>query len=263
MFLICVAIYLLAGIGCASFQRRLIYYPSVCTAEQAEDSARNERLERWRSPSGKALGWKRMSRAQPAQGQVLVTHGNACDAFQCGHYADMIQEAAPLDVYILEYPGYADCAGAPSEASIDAQATEAFQCLSTNLPIYLVGESLGTGVAAYLAGHFGDHVAGVALLAPYNCLSDVAQAHIRIFPARWILCDRFPSEDYLRTYHGPLAVVLGGRDTVVPARFGKKLYQGYDGPRRLWESPEADHNNLMFQSKTTWAEIMAFLERKT
>src|SRR5262245_21014216 len=96
-------VYLLAGIGCANCQRRLIYYPSVCKPEMAEESARREGLERWSSPSGKALGWKKLSASQPAQGQVLVTHGNACCAFQCGHYAEVIQQAAALDVYIVEY----------------------------------------------------------------------------------------------------------------------------------------------------------------
>src|SRR5215472_1981611 len=84
--------YLLAGIGCASCQRRLIYYPTVCTSKDAEDLARAEGLERWSSTSGKMLGWKKLSASQPAQGQVLITHGNACCAFQCGHYSEVIQQ---------------------------------------------------------------------------------------------------------------------------------------------------------------------------
>jgi len=40
---------------------------------------------------------------------------------------------------------------------------------------YLVGESLGTGVAAYLAGTHPDQVVGVVLfLRPYNRLADAA-----------------------------------------------------------------------------------------
>src|SRR2546426_176397 len=105
--LLCAAVYVLAGVGCASFQRRMIYFPAVLTPEQVEGLARSERLERWRSASGECIGWKRPCPTQPAQGRVLILHGNAGCAFQAGHYADALQQAAPLDVFIVEYPGYA------------------------------------------------------------------------------------------------------------------------------------------------------------
>ncbi len=50
-----------------------------------------------------------------------------------------------------------------------------FTLLSTNQPIYLVGESLGTGVATYLAGTYSNKIAGVILISPFNRLTDVAQ----------------------------------------------------------------------------------------
>ena len=40
------------------------------------------------------------------------------------------------------------------------------QLLGTNRPVYLVGESFGSGVAAYLAGTRPDRVAGLMLLSP-------------------------------------------------------------------------------------------------
>src|SRR5439155_27208471 len=45
--LLCAALYLVACLGCVSFQRRLIYFPTVCTAEKADEFAKSERLERW------------------------------------------------------------------------------------------------------------------------------------------------------------------------------------------------------------------------
>src|SRR5947208_3022779 len=98
--LLCATVYLLAGIGCASCQRKLIYFPPVFTTEKADELGRSQGLERWKSGSGKPLGWKRPSPVQPAQGQVLITHGNACCAVQCAHYAEVIQQAAALDVFI-------------------------------------------------------------------------------------------------------------------------------------------------------------------
>lgn len=114
----------------------------------------------------------------------------------------------------------------------------------------------------YLTGHLPDNIAGLALLAPYNCLADVGQAHIHILPVRWLLFDRFPAETYLRTYRGPLAVLVGGQDTIVPKRFGYRLYNSYSGPKRLWEFPRATHDSLMFQPPEVWKQIVAFWQRR-
>ena len=173
-------------------------------------------LERWRNPAGQPVGMKRLSPIQPAQGRVLMVYGNGSCATGCARYADAIQEAAALDVFILEYPGYADRPGKPSQDALFRAADEGLRLLATNGPVYLVGESLGTGVAAYLAGTYSDKVAGMVLFAPYNRLADVAQYHVRILPVHWLLVERFPSEDFLRQYHGPVAVFVGGKDRVVP-----------------------------------------------
>jgi pimeloyl-ACP methyl ester carboxylesterase len=189
---------------------------------------------------------------------VLILHGNAGCAVHCGRYADVIQKAAPLDLFMVEYPGYGDRPGTPSESSLEQSAAEALNVLRHDQPVYLVGESLGTGVAAYLAGKYPDRVSGIALLAPYNGLVDVAQAHVLILPVSLILCDRFPAQDHLRTFHGPVAMIVAGKDLVVPARFGRRLYDGYDGPKKLWEFPQGDHGTVMMQPPEFWKEIVAF-----
>ncbi len=252
------AVYLLACVGCCGLQRRLIYFPPAVSPEEEDAVTRAEQLEPWAGSAGDRIGWKRRSRIQPAQGRVLIAHGNACCAFECGHYADAIQQVASFDVYFVEYPGYADCPGSPKESSLYQSASEAFQLLATNGPVYLVGESLGTGVAAYLAGRYPSQTAGVVLLAPYSRLADVAQAHFPILPVKFLLRERFPAEEYLRNYRGPVAVLVGGRDRVVAARFGRRVYQQYAGPKRLWEFPDATHDSLMVRSPDEWKQIVEF-----
>ena len=212
------------------------------------------------NPSGQAIGMKRLSTRQPAAGRVLIVYGNGSCATACAHYADVIQGIAAFDVFIVEYPGYADRPGSPNQKSLFHAANEAFQLLATSKPVYLVGESLGTGVAAYLAGAHPDQVAGVVLLAPYNRLADAAQYHYPILPAHLLLVDRFPSEDYLRHYHGPVAVLVAGEDQVVPEKFGRRLYDGYAGPKRLWEFPQGDHGTVMSQPPEVWKQIITFLQ---
>jgi hypothetical protein len=250
--MICVAAYLAACVGCACLQRRLIYFPPVFTTEQVDVLAKAAKLERWRNPAGQAVGMKRMSPTQPAEGRVLLVYGNGSYATGCARYADVIQKAAALDVFILEYPGYADRAGKPSQESLFRAADEGLRLLGTSAPVYLVGESLGTGVAAYLAGTYPEKVAGVVLFAPYNRLADVAQYHVRILPVAWLLVERFPSEDYLRNYHGPVAIFVGGRDKVVPEKFGRRLYDRYAGPKRIWAFPEANHGTVTQRTPEDW-----------
>ena len=258
LLLFCAGIYLLICTGCAAFQRRMIYFPPVFTPGQADQMAQTARLERWKNSAGESIGLKRASPRQPAEGSVLITYGNASCAASSARYADAIQSAAAFDVFILEYPGYADRAGSPSQSSLFRAADEAFQMLATNGPVYLVGESLGTGVAAYLAGTHPDQVAGVLLISPYNRLTSVAQYHMPILPVALLLVDRFPSEDYLRNYQGPVGMVVDGLDQVVPEKFGRRLYDGYAGPKRLWEFPDGEHASILEPPEKFWKEVVEF-----
>jgi pimeloyl-ACP methyl ester carboxylesterase len=256
--LFCAGIYLLICTGCAAFQRRLIYFPPVFTPAQADQMAQSARLERWKNPAGESIGLKRASPRQPAEGSVLIAYGNASCAASSGRYADAIQSAAAFDVFILEYPGYADRAGSPSQNSLFRAADEAFQLLATNGPVYLVGESLGTGVAAHLAGTHPDKIAGMVLISPYNRLTSVAQFHMPVLPVELLLVDRFPSEDYLRNYHGPVGMVVDGLDQVIPEKFGLRLYNGYAGPKRLWKFPDGGHAAIMEPPEQFWREAVEF-----
>jgi pimeloyl-ACP methyl ester carboxylesterase len=79
-----------------------------------------------------------------------------------------------------------------------------------------------------------------------------------IFPAKWMLWDKFPSAEKLRNYHGRLAVLLDGQDTVIPDRFGRKLFESYDGLKRLWEVPKGAHTALPDQPEAWWKEVVVF-----
>ena len=137
------AFYLIVCGVMAVFQRSLLYYPTVFTPAQVDRMAESAKLERWTNPAGQFIGLKRLSPSQPASGSILVAYGNGSTAIGSSHYADNIQNIAPFDVFILEYPGYEDRAGSPNQTSLFNAAAEALQTLSTNKPIYLVGESLG------------------------------------------------------------------------------------------------------------------------
>ena len=262
LLLVCLAIYLVTLIVIATAQRSMIYHPPVFTSQQVDQLAKSANFERWTNSSGEFIGMKRLSPRQPAAGRILILYGNASSTITCAHYVDDIQGVAALDAYIVEYPGYADRSGKPSQHSLFQAADEAFQLLDTNTPIYFLGESLGTGVAAYLAGTHPDKVAGMILLAPYNRLTDVAQQHMPIFPVHLLLIDRFPSEDYLRNYHGPVGVVVDGQDQVVPEKFGLLLYKNYTGPKKLWEFTLGEHTDILEPPAKFWKEVTGFWQTR-
>ncbi len=141
LLLSCATLYLVICLVVAAFQRSFIYFPPVFTSQQVDESARSARLERWYDLAGQAIGMKRLSLRQPAAGQVLITYGNGSWSVGSAHYAGDIQNLAALDVFILEYPGYADRAGSPSQRSIFRAADDAFQSLPANKPTFLVGEA--------------------------------------------------------------------------------------------------------------------------
>lgn len=239
-------------------QRRLIYHPYHPSHADSLQLAQARGFAPWENKQGQFIGWKKLNPAKGDHARILIVHGNAGCAINRLDYAEEFEAIAPSDVFILEYPGFGERAGSPSQESLFASATEAMGLLKNDGPVFVLGESLGTGVAAYLAGAFPQAIPGIVLIAPYNNMTDVAQAHMPIFPVRWLLKDRFPSETYLKNYHGPVGVLLAGQDEVVPNRFGRKLFDGYLGPKKLWELADAGHNDLLGQAGNVWKELFIF-----
>ena len=254
---ILLGVYVLACVGCAAFQRRMLYYPTIDSSAAFDRLGTSRGLERWKNSRGENIGWQRKASTRPPRGQVLITHGNGGCAIHRADFAEPLRESETMDIFILEYPGFGDRAGKPSESTLFSAAEDAFQSLPKTVPVYLIGESLGTGVAGKLAGSHPE-IAGGLLIAPYNRMDDVAQYHVRILPARWLLRDHFRSDEHLRNYHGPVAIWVGGKDEIIPAKFGRRLFDGYGGPKRLWEAPQAGHNSIHAQSAAYWKEVIAF-----
>ena len=240
------------------FQRKLLYLPVIRSSAEVNQLAHDANMERWTNSAGQFIGMKRIVTNQPAAGTILMCYGNASSAVHCSVYAEVIQQVTPLDFYVLEYPGYEDRAGSPSKDDLIAAGTEAFQSLPTNQPVFLIGESLGTGMSSYLAGRFSEKISGIILLSPYDRLANVAQNHYPLLPARWILQDDFRPADYLRAFHGKVGVMIGDRDEVVPAKFGRRLFNDYSGPKKLWDYPEAHHVELGESPENFWKAVIGF-----
>ena len=100
-------------------QRYLIYVPTRLSMASAEQAAAKVGFVPWRNSAGQLMGWKLPAHSAPV-GSVLMFHGNAGWALNRAYIALPIHDAAPLDVYILEYPGFGERKGSPNEAQRSA-----------------------------------------------------------------------------------------------------------------------------------------------
>ena len=238
-------------------QRKLIYVPTRLTMAEAETVAAKEGFIPWQNKNGSFIGWKSPAGTN-ATGSILIAHGNGGWALNRAYMAPGIHAAAPLDVYILEYPGYGPRASSPTEANVLAAGDDALQSLPTNLPVYLVSESLGAGVVAHLAQKFPASVAGVAMFVPFDRLASVAQDHVPFIPAYFLLWDRFDPAAWLADYRGPVKVIIAGADEIVSPVLGRRLYDGYQGPKNIEILSGAHHADTTDQTPEWWKNVLNF-----
>jgi len=248
------------------FQRRIIYFPFHKTETSLIAQAREDGCEPWRDAAGAVIGWKSARRDRlPAENRLVLFHGNAGYALDRIHYLDGFQQldgGRLWEVYLFEYPGYGARSGSPGQESFTKAGLEAIKTLRTAdvRPIYLLGESLGSGLACALAQREAATVAGLFLLTPYASMGDVAAHRFGFLPVRQMLRDPWDNVAALSDYHGPLAMLIADEDEVVTAAQGRKLFDGYAGPKRLWTLPGATHNTIDFSADAPWwREVSDFL----
>jgi len=241
----------------ALLQKRLIYFPARASEADLLDTARRNGLEPWRNASGTLIGWRSPVSGSP-EARLVVFHGNAGFALHRDYFVDLPPPG--WEVLLFEYPGYGCRPGPPGERVIKAAALDALEEISTSEQeaVYLAGESIGTGVAAWLAGQRPQDVAGVLLITPMTSLTDVAAHHYPFLPVRWLLRERYDSMEALRAFSGPAAFVVAGRDEVIPTKLGRELFETYGGRKRIWEQPKANHNSLDFAA-SWWEPVFALL----
>jgi uncharacterized protein len=248
-------------------QRSLIYHPSHQSESAMIRNARAEHCEPWRDAGNAILGWKSTRKAgqHGAPNRLVVFSGNAGTALDRAYYVRGFEHYADgenWEVYLFEYPGYGARAGRISEASFIDAGDKALESLAAadSRPVYLLGESLGSGLACALAERQPDRVAGLLLLTPYARLGDVAAQQFSYLPARLMLRDQWDNVTALRAYRQPVAMLIAGQDEVVTAGQGRLLFQGYAGPKRLWTDPDAGHNGIDFSASAPWwHEVSDFL----
>lgn len=199
--------------------------------------------------------------AAPVIGTAVVFHGNAGHAGQRGFYASALTRLG-LRVILAEYPGYGPRGGRVGEQPLveDAQETLARARQLYGAPLLVVGESLGAGVAAAAVRRQAGQIDGLLLITPWDRLESVATHHYGWLPVGWLLHDRYDSVANLAGFDRPVAVVIAGKDAIVPAALGMALYESLSAPKRMMVVDGAGHNDWARGiGEAWWRESFGFL----
>ena len=177
---------------------------------------------------------------------LIWCHGNAGTiGDRIGEFKKFIQ--AGFNVLLFDYRGYGESTGSPSADGIKEDALAVYQFLlkqglewHTLVPY---GRSLGSGPAAYLANKMD--VGGLILAQPITSTLEIGKHAYPFLPVGLILQEILDNETELAGYDGPLLIVHGDQDDVVPFEMGEKLYNSARSRQKSFVSIKgAGHNNL-------------------
>lgn len=214
-------------------QRSLIYLPRFTTVAADQTGFHLQR------DGGVVLrGWH-----LPADGRrVLIYFGGNAEAIQW-----LLPHARQLfpghDLYLLPYRGYGASDGTPSQQHLFDDAVALYDHVRSRHPqarIHVVGRSLGSGVAAWLAGQ--RRVERLVLISPFDSLVAVARHHYPWLPVRWLLTERYESAVHLAGHAGPVLLLHAGHDRIIPPARTRALAAALPRPPQVQEVPGNDHN---------------------
>jgi uncharacterized protein len=241
------------------FQRQLLYFPDRSRPPLGSLAQLGVREAELTTADGLSLrSW--YLPAHSGRPVILYFHGNGGNI---SHRADRLRRFAREGYGVLmpEYRGYGGNPGEPTEAGFYQDARAAYDFLQRDGVaagrIVLYGESLGTGVAVYLAA--SQQVGGLILESPYTSVAGVAQYHYPFVPAALLVWDRFDSLSRISQIKAPILVLRGGQDLIVPGRFSQALFDAAPEPKETWFAPEAGHEEL--DGFGALNAVVAFIER--
>jgi fermentation-respiration switch protein FrsA (DUF1100 family) len=173
---------------------------------------------------------------------------------------------AGIAVYALDYRGYGLSTGNPTEKGlyrdVDALIDDFWRSRhAAGAPAIYWGRSLGGSMAAYAASRRPPDA--VILESPFPDALSLISHYPHLRALSWLSTYRFPTVKFLRDYSGPLLIVHGDRDTVVPHSEGRRVFDRLGGAKEFVTIPGADHNDLhLVNPAAYWDAILRFV-RKT
>jgi uncharacterized protein len=241
-------------------QSALIFYPQPITRSVPLD----EQVEEVHITTAEEIslhGWLSKGDSQSPHKLIIYFGGNAEEV------SHLIPAAATLNGWaflLVNYPGYGNSQGKPGQDSFFKAALAVYDYAKTRQDIslehiVLLGRSIGTGSAAYLAHERA--VRAVIMISPFESLQPVAQSSMPFLPVGLLLQHKFPSKKYASNIEAPLLAFYGTEDRIIPSRHSKKLAEIWKGHTRLIALEGFRHNDI-FESGEMWDNIRRFLDEQ-
>ncbi|TQV85746.1 alpha/beta hydrolase [Exilibacterium tricleocarpae] len=185
-------------------QRRLLYFP------QAAEPVRQAEGISFDNAGIMLRGWV----LNPGRDRAVLYYGGNAENVE--YNIDFFRAVLPeYSVYLIPYRGYGNSDGSPSEAGFYSDALYIHdQVRPRHTSVALIGRSLGSGVATYVAAE--RDVERVLLVSPFDSVENLAKQRFRIFPVGLLLVDKYRSYERARRIDAPVLVLIAENDQVVP-----------------------------------------------
>lgn len=254
------AIYAMLCLAIFAFQSRLVYFPMKdLAATPAAIGLAYEDVRLETSGGTQVHGWYLPGRTDGRT--LLFLHGNAGNV---SHRLDSLRlfNELGLSVLIIDYSGFGQSGGTPSEQQTYEDALLAWQHLTDSRGlaperIVIFGRSLGGGVATWLATQVTP--AGLILESSFTSLPALASKYYPMFPVRWLARIRYDNAARLPTVGSPVLVAHSRDDELVPIAHGRALFALARDPKYFLEM-SGDHNVGFLLSGPAYRQgLLAFI----
>jgi len=241
------AVLLFVYVGLAAMlyftQRSMMYFPETIHTSPAQAGLPEaEEISLTAADGVHIVGWH----VAPHDGQpvILYLHGNGgALRYRVERFHRLIKEGVGL--VAIEYRGFGGSEGSPSEAGLFADAEAAYAFAAGRYPpdqLVLWGESLGTGLAVYLAAE--KPVGRVILEAPFTSTAAVAAQRYWFMPVRLLMKDQFRSDERIANVTAPVLILHGLNDRVVPYAMGEQMFDLAKGNKHIVRFIDGGHEDL-------------------
>jgi hypothetical protein len=233
LLLLPVGAYILMCLLLFAGQRSHIYYP---VRESNPAGAQSIRLQ----VTGANL--KVWVVRRPGPRAILYFGGNAEDVAY--NLAAFTAAFPGHSIFLVNYRGYGGSSGEPTESGLTADAVAVFDELARrHSAISVIGRSLGSGVAAYLASV--RDVRRIVLVTPFDSLVNVARAHFRYFPVSLLMLDRYDAGRLAPSIRAPVLIIIAARDEIIPRARSDALAAAFGPARaRVTVLKDVGHNDI-------------------
>lgn len=148
---------------------------------------------------------------------LLYFGGNSSDITSFFNHTTKLKD---YEIISFNYRGYINSQGSPSQDKFFEDAVKIYDKYTKNKEVIVIGKSLGTGMASFLASK--RELKGLVLLTPYDSISSMAKKKYPIFPIDLLLKHKFESTKYLKTVNtGTILFEVEGDEVIKKYHFEK------------------------------------------